>query len=281
MVRVGVCSWSLHPASAAELVERVRATGADAVQLALDPLRTGAWPVAATVDALARADVAILSGMMGMRGEDYATPATIRATGGVRPDAHWRANLEAAGANARLARELGIALVSFHAGFLPKDSGDSERAVMLERLRAIADRFAEQGVAVALETGQETAETLASSLEELDRANVGVNFDPANVLLYDRGDPLEALALLAGRVRQVHVKDARRPTVPDTWGEEVPVGSGEVDWDAFFDVLRASDFGGDLMIEREAGERRVEEIRTARALVLRQLARTGPWSSTP
>ena len=275
MTRVGVCSWSLHPGSAAELAERARATGVGAVQLALDPLRTGAWPVAATVDALARAGLAIRSGMMGMRGEDYSTPATIRATGGVRPDRHWRENLEAAVANAELARELGIELVSFHAGFLPEDPGNPERDAMLERLGAIADAFAAEDVAVALETGQETAATLEAALDDLDHPGVGVNFDPANMLLYDRGDPVEALARLAPRVRQVHVKDARRPTAPDTWGEEVPVGAGEVDWVAFFDALRAGGFAGDLMIEREAGEKRVEEIRAARALVEEQLARTG------
>lgn len=262
-----MCSWSLRPGSAAELVERVRAAGVGVVQLALDPLRTGAWDPRETLARLADAGLALASGMMGMRGEDYSTLETIRRTGGVRPDEHWRANREAARQNARLARSLGIDLVSFHAGFLPHETDDSERAKMLERLRALADDFAAEGVRVALETGQETAETLEGVLAELERPDVGVNFDPANLILYGMGDPVAALDRLAPRVLQVHVKDARGSRTAGAWGDEVPVGEGEVDWSAFLAVLERRGLDVDLMVEREAGERRVEDVATARRLL--------------
>lgn len=260
---IGVCSWSLQPASPEELVERVRACGLDAVQLALDPLRTEAWDEGRTRRRLADAGIRVLSGMMGMAGEDYSTLETIKRTGGVRPDATWDANRAAAVENARLAARLGLDLVSFHAGFLPHEPG-AERAKLVERLRVLCDVFAAEDVRVALETGQETAETLLAVLEEVDRENAGVNFDPANMVLYDQSDPIDALRRLAPRVLQLHVKDARRTRTPGTWGEEVPVGSGDVDWDAFLTIVRDHPLRGALVIEREAGAERVDDIRTAK-----------------
>ncbi|MEW6071972.1 MAG: sugar phosphate isomerase/epimerase family protein [Planctomycetota bacterium] len=275
MRKIAVCSWSLHPGSARELAERARRAGVRHVQLALDPLRTGAWPEVESLAALAAGGIEVISGMMGSAGEDYSTLATIRATGGVRPDRHWAANRAAAAANARLAARLHLPLVSFHAGFLPEARSDPERATLLGRLRELVDLFAAEDVALAFETGQETAETLAGFLAELDRPAAGVNFDPANMILYDQGDPVAALARLAPWVRQVHVKDAVRTTVPGAWGREVPAGEGEVDWPAFFDVLAARRLAVDLVIEREAGDRRIEDIRRARELAERELARIG------
>ena len=267
MSRLGVCSWSLQPDDAGQLVERTRAAGLAAVQLHLDPLREGRWPVASTRTALADGGVEILSGMMSTRGEDYSTLETIRRTGGLRPDVHWEENLAAARANAALARDLGLGLVSFHAGFLPHDPSDPEREVLLDRLRTTADAFAAEGVAVALETGQESAETLVAVLQDMDHPSIGVNFDPANMLLYGMGEPVAALERLATWVKQVHVKDARRSSTAGEWGEEVPAGQGEVDWNAFFGVLKARDLDVDLVIEREAGDRRVADVVTARTLV--------------
>ena len=272
---IGVCSWSLQPASASQLVERLEPTGATYVQLALDPLRTGAWPEADALETLRAAGVQVLSGMVETAGEDYSTLESIRETGGLRPDATWDVNREAASANAKLARRMGLDLISFHAGFLPEEPGDPEREKLVGRLREFVDRFAAEGVRCAFETGQESAPTLAAFLEELDHESIGVNFDPANMLLYDKGDPVEALALLSPWVRQIHVKDANRTRTPGTWGEEVPAGTGEVDWDGFFDVVAARGLDVDLVIEREAGDARVADIATARALVDAQLRRIG------
>ena len=90
--------------------------------------------------------------------------------------------------------------------------------------------------------------------------NVAVNFDPANMILYDMDDPIEALHLLAPYVRQVHVKDAKRTKVKGQWGEEVIVGTGEVDWIAFVRILAEVDFEGGYIFEREAGDNRVGDI---------------------
>ena len=270
---IGVCSWSLRPRDARELGVAVRACGLEAVQLALDPIREGRegregrWELDATRRALDAAGVRVLSGMMGTRGEDYATPATIRATGGFVSDALWRENLEAARANARIAQALDLDLVTLHAGFVPEDARDPQRATIVGRLAEVARAFAEHGVRLGLETGQETAPVLLDLLAEVGRPDVGVNFDPANLILYGTGEPLEALRALRGRVLQAHVKDARAPARRGEWGSEVPVGEGEVDWPAFLAEIEAAPQRIDLVVEREAGERRVEDVRRAVARV--------------
>lgn len=270
--RLGVCSWSLQPSDPEELVTGLRRIGVAAVQLALDPLRDGTWDLDATRRALGSAGIEIVSGMMGMEGEDYSTLETIRVTGGVRPDEHWETNRAAAAENARIARELGLDLVTLHAGFIPHEELDGRaedplRTTMIERLRVIVDTFAEQGVRVGFETGQETAATLVDALNALGRPEAGVNFDPANMILYGMGDPVAALERLAPRVVQLHIKDARATTEPGTWGEEVTVGTGEVPWDEFFAIVKGSISGVNLCIEREAGDDRVADMQRARELV--------------
>jgi sugar phosphate isomerase/epimerase len=265
--RVGVCSWSLKPSTPRELAERARACGVDCVQLALEPLRTKQWKLAELRAALRDAGLEIRSGMMAPHGEDYSTLDTIRRTGGLRPNQHWATNMEIAHGDAALASELGIQLVTFHAGFLPHDAKDPEHATMLERMRNVVDAFGDFEIRVAFETGQETAGTLFATLRELDRPNAGVNFDPANMLLYGMGDPVAALRMLGPRVAQIHVKDARKAKKAGQWGEEVPAGTGEVDWKALFGVVAASKLHVDLMIERESGDDRVGDVARARQLV--------------
>jgi sugar phosphate isomerase/epimerase len=269
--RLGVCSWSLKPRSPQDLAQKARWCGVGALQLALDPVRTGGWSLEDTVRSLSAAGLLLRSGMMAMAGEDYSTLQSIRATGGVGPDARWPGNLAAARANAALAWRLRIPLVTFHAGFLPERRADPRRALLVDRLRQMVDVFAEHDVAVGFETGQERAETLLDVLDQLDRPTAGVNFDPANLLLYGMDEPVGALRALAGRVRQVHVKDARRPRTPGRWGDEVPAGTGEVDWPAFFAAVARAGLRVDLMIEREAGVDRIGDIRRARDLVRARL----------
>ena len=273
--RIGVCSWSLQPESAADLARKVREVGLSAVQIALDPLGTGAWAMAETIAVLEQAGIAICSGMMRMEGEDYSTLESIRRTGGVRLDEHWSTNLHAAQRNADVARQLGIDLVTFHAGFLPHERSDPARKIMLDRLRAIVDEFAACGVRVGFETGQETADTLADALDELDRPAAGVNFDPANMVLYGVGDPVAGLRKLARRVVQIHVKDAVATDTPGTWGTEVAVGEGDVDYAALLAVVAEAQLECDFMIEREAGGRRAADIRRARDRVGRFMNPSG------
>ncbi|MCX6930937.1 MAG: sugar phosphate isomerase/epimerase [Verrucomicrobia bacterium] len=267
--RLAVCSWSLPPANPQELIARLQETGIRRVQLALDPLRESpaVWGQAASL--LRQNSITIVSGMFGCVGEDYSTLETIRLTGGIAPDATWEQNWTNIQATAALAQQLGLKLVSFHAGFLPHEEKDPNFARMLRRLAETAEVFKAANIALALETGQETAPVLMQLLQKLNRPNVGVNFDPANMILYDKGNPIAALRTLGPWIRQVHIKDARRTKVPGTWGEEVPAGTGEVDWPQFFATLAELKFTGDFVIEREAGNQRVVDIRAAKDMIAR------------
>ncbi len=138
---------------------------------------------------------------------------------------------------------------------------------MLARIRQIGELFAGAGIDLGFETGQETADTLGTFLTRLNLPSVGVNFDPANLILYDKGDPITALEQLIPWLKQCHIKDAKRTRVPGAWGEEVVVGTGEVDWNAFFRVLKANRLPCPLSIEREAGTQRIADIRSARSFL--------------
>ncbi len=269
---LAVCSWSLQPSSPEDLAAKLQATGISRVQLALDPLRESPelW---GQTDALFRQhSLTLVSGMFGCVGEDYSTLDSIRRTGGIAPDATWEQNREHMKAAASLAAQLRLKLVTFHAGFLPHEEADPNFAKMLQRLAEVADLFASRDITLGLETGQETAPVLAGLLHKLKRPNVGVNFDPANMLLYNKGDPIEAVRVLGPWLRQVHIKDAVRTKVPGTWGQEVPAGTGEVDWPKFFTTLKKLHYTGNLVIEREAGNQRVADICTARQMVEKSAA---------
>jgi len=271
--QLAVCSWSLQPGDPEHLVELVRQTGVDAIQLALSPLVHDREGWSGAIETLRRSGIGVVSGMMQTADEDYTTLESIARTGGVRPDGTWDRNRAHAAAVADLAAYAEIGLVTFHAGFIPERADDPERRKLLDRLRFLGDLFAARGLRLGLETGQETAETLDEVLGELDHDAVGVNFDPANMILYGKGDPVSALRRLARRVVQVHIKDALPADTPGTWGREVPAGQGAVDWPAFFDVARALDPPVDFVIEREAGGERIDDIVAACELACQHLGR--------
>jgi sugar phosphate isomerase/epimerase len=270
--RVAVCSWSLQPVSAADLFQKLTATGLSRIQIALDPIREntgGAW---SDFDGQCAAKgITCVSGMFAAVGEDYSTLEAIKVTGGVVPDVHWEQNWRNFQADVALAKRLGFKSIAFHAGFLPHEESDPDFKKLLGRMRQLADFCAPQGIDLALETGQETAETLRAFLVKLNRPNVGVNFDPANMILYDKGDPIQSLRTLGPWLRSCHLKDAVRTRVPGTWGEEVVLGTGQVDWRAFFGVLAELRFSGNACIEREAGNQRAADIRTAREYITKLL----------
>jgi len=264
---ISVCSWSLQSEDPVDLGRKMNAIGLGSLQLHLDPFNNTEAPG----PAFAAQGLAVSSGMMTTIGEDYTTIESIRMTGGLRPDEHWEANLAAAHRNAALAHALGLDLVTLHAGFIPESPTDPERATFMDRLAIVADAFGQQGVRLGLETGQETADTLDAVLKELNHPSIGVNFDPANMILYGSGDPIEALERLAPHVMQAHVKDATPSATPGKWGEEVPVGTGAVDWARFFGVLDRQCPNAPLAIEREAGDDRAGDIRIA-AKYIKQFA---------
>lgn len=276
--QIGLCSWSMLPRDAGHMAAIMEELGVRKLQLGLVPHRDDAGLVDGVPEALARIGARVVSGMFGTIGEDYTTMEAIRRTGGIVPDEHWEANQQVARKAAARARELDLPLVSFHAGFLPHDMESAGFRKLADRIEVVAGIFGDQGIDLIFETGQETADDLWAFFDHLEArgvANLGVNFDPANMILYDKGDPIEALRRLMPRVRSIHIKDAVRTGTPGEWGAEAVVGEGQVDWHAFHRVLSESGYTGDLLVEREGGDDRVGDARTAIDVITRVMGETG------
>jgi len=260
--KLAFCSWSTQPNCPKCLINSASEIGLSRVQLHLDPVALeDDW--ANAKQQLDDAGIAVVSGMFTPIGEDYTTPSTIKETGGVVPDQHWDNNVANFRKVAEVAKDFALPSVSLHAGFIPEDDQAVHDRVAdrLKQLAAILNETA--GAALLLETGQETAESLGRFLDHANDPNLGVNFDLANMILYGMGDPIAAMKHLLPHIRQVHLKDATSPPAPGEWGAEVAVGTGEVNWDAFFGVLKDANYEGDMVIEREAGDDRIGDIKQA------------------
>ena len=268
--RIGVCSWS-YQRPLREVADEMAKIGVKGIDLALTPFVApdGRHGVEEGEEALAFAKAQFASGawrlfatMISFPQEDYSTLDTIRKTGGVVPDDCWPRNREIAAAAAELSGTLGAPYMLFHAGFLD-ESNPAAYAAYVERVSFVRDACAKAGVQLILESGQETAEDLARFLRDVP--GLYVNFDPANMILYGKGRPMEALETLVPWIRKIHVKDADATAVPGTWGTERPWGEGQVGGAAFIDALDGLGFTGNMTIEREGGDDRVGDIARAAA----------------
>ena len=165
-----------------------------------------------------------------------------------------------------LTASLNIKFLTFHFGFI--ENSDYE---LREKVRFLADVAEQNNIMILMESGQESAESLKEFLVKLSHPALGVNFDPANMILYDKSDPVSALETLTPWVKHIHIKDARRSAVAGQWGEEVPWGDGDFDNYEFLKTLNRIGYQGALAIEREAGSKRLEDIQHA-ALSLSQFS---------
>jgi sugar phosphate isomerase/epimerase len=270
---LGVCSWSLQVTSVDELARLMRELGVERTQIACGDPHHASWVEGDRMPEAARAAGFTMTGaMLGFPGEDYATPEIIKRTGGFGPAELRAERLDRLAWALERTRALGLADLTLHAGFLPEPN-DPDRKPFLDTLARAARMAADAGVTLAFETGQETADLLRRTLDELASPHLRVNFDPANMLLYDMGDPIRAVEILGPAIRSVHLKDARRPRVKGQWGEEVPLGQGEVDIPRFLAALQAAGFSGPMSIEREVGDQaaRVRDIAHGLAFVRRCL----------
>jgi sugar phosphate isomerase/epimerase len=256
---IGVCTWSLQTDvdGVAEVMNKIGidhvhlgvrgALGADGDDY-LAAVQKQNWTVSAT--------------MIDFPQEDYSTLESIKVTGGVAPDEYWEQSRELFLGAAEVTVKLGVKYLSMHAGFV--DESDAAYAEKFyDRIRTMADAAGEKDLMLLLETGQETAEELRHFMEELNHPAIGVNFDPANMILYDKGDPIEAVRVLAQWIKHIHIKDAIRTEQPGTWGAEVPWGEGQVQPEKFLNALSEIGYDGTLAIEREAGDDRPGDIKLA------------------
>ena len=224
----------------------VRAALEDDGESYLSNVRQQNWTISAT--------------MIDFPQEDYSSLDSIKVTGGIVPDEFWERNRQLFIDATEATAELGVKFLTMHAGFID-ETNPAYAKNFHDRIQSLADAAAEKDIVLLLETGQETAEQLRGFLAELNHPAVGVNFDPANMILYDKGDPIEAVRLLGPWIRHIHIKDAVRTTRPGTWGQEVPWGDGQVGPEVFLDALAEIGYRGALAIEREAGEDRLAEIK--------------------
>lgn len=204
-------------------------------------------------------------------GESYADIPTVAATVGFVPFATREIRELRTLEVIRFAHELGVSSIATHIGCVPESRQDIEYKAIVEMVRRVCHYASQFRQTVALETGQEPAVALKFFLEDVDCSNLGINFDPANMILYGTGDPIEALSILGPLVLSVHCKDGDWPSKahPGALGEERALGEGAVGIARYLAKLRETGYRGPLAIEREgqAPARRVSDIRKGIALL--------------
>ena len=204
------------------------------------------------VERLKELGIALTCVFGGFEGESYADIPTVSKTVGLVPpdtrDERTREMKEIAD----FASLLGCNVVALHLGFVPHDSGSRLYREVLNVTRAICDHCRRNGQSLHLETGQETAEALLEFIQDVDRNNLFINFDPANMILYGTGEPIAALKLVGKYVRSIHCKDGKWAQNPgQEWGQEVPLGEGDVGMENYLRTLKEIGYTGPLTIERE------------------------------
>ena len=164
------------------------------------------------------------------------------------------------------AKQCGIPAVQTHCGFIPENPNDPVYRETVTAMREVAEYCKRNGQNFRYETGQETPITLVRAIEDVGTDNQGVNFDLANLILYGKANPVDAIELLGPYVQGIHAKDGLWPTNPKELGQEVPIGSGKVDFPRIFARLKELNYRGAVTIEREiSGPQQTEDVRSAKA----------------
>lgn len=203
----------------------------------------------------------------GFEGESYADIPTTVKTVGLVPAETRAARTQEMKEIADFARMLGCDVVALHLGFIPHDETDPLYQEVLAVTREVCDHCKANSQSLHLETGQETADGLLKFIGDVDRDNLFINFDPANMILYGTGEPIEAVKKVGQYVKSIHCKDGTWADKPgEEWGEEVPLGKGDVGMENYLQALKEIGYDGPLTIEREIPqepERQKAEIKHA------------------
>ncbi|HYM12298.1 MAG TPA: sugar phosphate isomerase/epimerase family protein [Bryobacterales bacterium] len=268
-LEIGVMFWA--DAAPREKLRQIKAFGVNCGQIGvggdtdLSPAAAQAWK-----EALAAEGFTLVTVFSAYSGESYADIPTVQKTVGFIPPA-TRAEREARTlAASDFAAALGVPSLGTHVGFIPHDRSHPDYAAMRELVRRVCDRCASHYQTFALETGQEPAAVLRQFLADVDRPNLRINFDPANMILYGTGDPIEALEVVKSHVVSVHCKDGDWPdkSKPGSLGVERALGKGAVGIPRFIAKLKEIGYQGALTIEREVhGDEQRRDIQAAVALL--------------
>ena len=209
----------------------------------------------------------------GFEGESYADIPTVVRTVGLVPEATRHSRLEEMFQISDFANWLGCDTVALHLGFIPHDPSADGYSDIVEVTRQLCDHCDKHSQYLHLETGQETADGLLEFISQVERSNLKINFDPANMILYGTGEPIEALRKVGEHVRSIHCKDGKWSDKPgETWGAEVALGEGDVGMEAYLRTLKEIGYDGPLTIEREIpqdSQRQKAEIGQAIELLTR------------
>jgi sugar phosphate isomerase/epimerase len=264
-----------HP-SPLEAMQAVRDLDIPTVQIGYSPTLDNDAGIAAIRDACAETGIEITTVFCGFAGESYADIPTVQATVGLVPPTTRAERLQVTERIAAFAHRLGVVRVAAHIGFVPEETADPLYAEIVQTVQDVCDHLANSGQTFALETGQETAIGLRRFIEDVNRKNLRVNFDPANMILYGKDQPIPALDVLMPWIDGIHCKDGRWPTQPGQLGEETPLGEGDVDLPRWLDRLLTLGYRGPLTIEREiSGEEQRRDILAGRDLLRGLLAGRG------
>ena len=191
----------------------------------------------------------------GFTGESYADIPTVNETVGLVPAATRAARTQEMKEIADFSKLLGCQVVALHLGFIPHDPNDALYAEIIEVTRDVCGHCQQNGQNLHLETGQESAEGLLQFISDVGCENLFINFDPANMILYGTGEPIEALRRVGAYVRSVHCKDGTWAANPGKeWGQEVPLGEGDVGMENYLRTLDELGYTGPLTIEREIAQ---------------------------
>jgi L-ribulose-5-phosphate 3-epimerase len=185
-------------------------------------------------------------------------PSTI----GLVPRATRTARMDALKQTSDFAKLLGIAQVQTHCGFIPEDPADPLYNETVLAIREVAQHCAGNGQMFLMETGQETPTTMLRAIQDVDQPNLGVGLDTANLILYGKANPVDAVDIIGPHVRSIHAKDGKWPTDPMKLGEEVLIGTGLVEFDKVFAKLHRLGYTGAVTIEREiSGPQQIADVR--------------------
>jgi sugar phosphate isomerase/epimerase len=256
-----------------ETIRELKSLGARCGQIGIPGDFKLAGAAAGWKEALAAEEFPLVTVFAAFTGEDYADIPTVEKTVGFIPPA-TRAEREArTWAISDFAAALGVGSIALHVGFVPEDTSNPNYIAVREMVRRVCDHAATHGQNFALETGQEPADVLLKFFEDVNRPNLRINFDPANLILYGSGDPIEALGVLARHVETVHAKDGDWPPkgVAGALGSEKPLGQGSVGMERFVAKLKEVGYKGTMNVEREgtAPEQWRADVRMAVELLTR------------
>ncbi len=164
-----------------------------------------------------------------------------------------------------LAKKINVDIVATHVGFIPENPNTVEYHSLIAAVRYVANYCKGNGQKFIFETGQETPVTLKRAIEDVGLDNLGINLDPANLILYGKANPVDALEVFGEYVMNIHAKDGKYPTDGKNLGVEVPIGEGKVNFPAFIAKLKEIGYDSYLTIEREiSGDQQIEDIKKAK-----------------